>query len=170
MDLFFPEASETSARNNSSSEYVDIDHSGYVWETPNMVEVWASGTDVDVQFTSGNLVIGDTYQLIWNLSDSTSNVGVYDWGNVNWNATTTTSVENSTISGLADGVYYFHATLVETSNYTHIATDMTQIQMGNTTGVATIQVPMPVNTSISIIQDTFGKRPTWSKSGPLAPM
>ena len=134
MDLFFPEASETSARNNSSSEYVDIDHSGYVWQTPNMVEVWDSGTDVDVQFTSGNLVIGDTYQLIWNLSDSTSNVGVYDWGNVNWNATTTTSVENSTISGLADGVYYFHATLVETSNWTHIATDMTQIQMGNNTG------------------------------------
>ena len=134
MDLFFPEASETSARNNSSNEYVDIDHSGYVWETPNMVEVWDSGTDVDVQFTSGNLIIGDTYQLIWNLSDSTSNVGVYDWGNVNWNATSTTSVENSTISGLADGVYYFHATLVETSNWTHIATDMTQIQMGNTTG------------------------------------
>ena len=33
-------------------ETVDINHSGYVWETPNLVEVWDSGTDVHVQFLS----------------------------------------------------------------------------------------------------------------------
>ena len=131
-NLLLQEMSETSARNNSTSEYVDIDHSGYVWETANMVEVWASGTDVHAQFTSGNLVIGESYQLIWNLSDSTSNVGVYDQGNVNWNATSTTSVESTTVSGLADGTYYFHATLVQQGS--HIATDMTTIQVGNNTG------------------------------------
>ncbi|MGB1865151.1 MAG: hypothetical protein ACPHQC_02765, partial [Poseidonia sp.] len=113
--------------------YVDIDHSGYVYEHPNGTEVWASGSDVYVEFTSGNLTVGENYQLIWNLSDSTWNAGVYayDW-NINWNATSTTSIENSTISGLPDGVYYFHATLVNQGS--HVATDMTMIQVGNNTG------------------------------------
>ena len=88
-----------------------------------------------VGFTSGNLTVGEEYQLIWNLSDSTSNwghvTGHYGW-NIFWNATSTTSVENSTISGLADGVYYFHATLVNQGS--HVATDMTMIQVGNNTG------------------------------------
>ncbi|MEC8780970.1 MAG: hypothetical protein VXX54_07100, partial [Candidatus Thermoplasmatota archaeon] len=115
--------------------YVDIDHSGYVYEHPNGTEVWTSGSDVYVEFTSGNLTVGEEYQLIWNLSDSTSNwghvTGHYGW-NIFWNATSTTSVENSTISGLADGVYYFHATLVNQGS--HVATDMTMIQVGNNTG------------------------------------
>ena len=114
--------------------YVDIDHSGYVYEHPNGTEVWASGSDVYVEFTSGNLTVGENYQLIWNLSDSTWNwghvTGHYDW-NLSWNATSNTSVENSTISGLADGVYYFHATLVNQGS--HVATDMTMIQIGNST-------------------------------------
>ena len=97
--------------------------------------MWASGSDVYVEFTSGNLTVGEEYQLIWNLSDSTSNwghvTGHYGW-NIFWNATSTTSVENSTISGLADGVYYFHATLVNQGS--HVATDMTMIQVGNNTG------------------------------------
>ena len=97
-----------------------------------MLEVWDSGTDVHVEFTSGNLVVGENYQLIWNLSDSTYNVDVYGSGNVYWNASSTTSQENSTISGLADGVYYFHATLVNQGS--HIASDTTMIQMGNNTG------------------------------------
>ena len=117
---------------NNTNEYVDIDHSGYAYETSNMVEVWDSGTDVHVEFTSGNLVVGENYQLIWNLSDSTYNVDVYGSGNVYWNASSTTSQENSTISGLADGVYYFHATLVNQGS--HIASDTTMIQMGNNTG------------------------------------
>ena len=125
--------SGTSAGNGQV--YVDIDHSGYVYEHPNGTEVWASGSDVYVEFTSGNLTIGEEYQLIWNLSDSTSNwghvTGHYGW-NISWNATSTTSVENSTISGLADGVYYFHATLVNQGS--HVATDMTMIQVGNNTG------------------------------------
>ena len=125
--------SGTSAGNGQV--YVDIDHSGYVYEHPNGTEVWASGSDVYVEFTSGNLTVGEEYQLIWNLSDSTSNwghvTGHYGW-NISWNATSTTSVENSTISGLADGVYYFHATLVNQGS--HVATDMTMIQVGNNTG------------------------------------
>lgn len=121
-----------SAHGRSGQEYVDIDHSGYVYEHPNGTEVWASGSDVYVEFTSGNLTVGENYQLIWNLSDSTWNAGVYayDWG-IYWNATSNTSVENSTISGLADGVYYFHATLVNQGS--HVATDMTMIQVGNST-------------------------------------
>ena len=126
-------SSGTSAGNGQV--YVDIDHSGYVYEHPNGTEVWASGSDVYVEFTSGNLTVGEEYQLIWNLSDSTSNwghvTGHYGW-NIFWNATSTTSVENSTISGLADGVYYFHATLVNQGS--HVATDMTMIQVGNNTG------------------------------------
>ncbi|MDB2569253.1 hypothetical protein N9X52_02715, partial [Candidatus Poseidonia alphae] len=117
---------------NNTNEYVEIDHSGYAWETSNMVGVWYSGTDVYVEFTSGNLVIGENYQLIWNLSDSANNVNVYGSGNFLWNASFTTSQENSTISGLADGIYYFHATLVN-QGY-HIASDTTMIQMGNNTG------------------------------------
>ena len=117
---------------NNTNEYVEIDHSGYAWETSNMVGVWYSGTDVYVEFTSGNLVIGENYQLIWNLSDSGNNVNVYGSGNFLWNASFTTSQENSTISGLADGIYYFHATLVN-QGY-HIAWDTTMIQMGNNTG------------------------------------
>ena len=117
---------------NNTNEYIDIDHSGYAYETSNMLEVWDSGTDVHVEFTSGNLVVGENYQLIWNLSDSTYNVDVYGSGNVYWNASSTTSQENSTISGLADGVYYFHATLVNQGS--HIASDTTMIQMGNNTG------------------------------------
>lgn len=121
-----------SAHGRSGQEYVDIDHSGYVYEHPNGTEVWASGSDVSVEFTSGNLTVGENYQLIWNLSDSTWNAGVYayDW-TIYWNATSNTSVENSTISGLADGVYYFHATLVNQGS--HVATDMTMIQVGNST-------------------------------------
>ncbi|MEG3602143.1 MAG: hypothetical protein VX365_01730, partial [Candidatus Thermoplasmatota archaeon] len=123
------------AGRGSGYEYVDIDHSGYVYEHPNGTEVWASGSDVYVEFTSGNLAVGENYQLIWNLSDSTSNwghvTGHYDW-NLTWNATSNTSVENSTISGLADGVYYFHATLVTQGS--HVATDMTMIIVGNSTG------------------------------------
>ena len=126
-------SSGTSAGNGQV--YVDIDHSGYVYEHPNGTEVWTSGSDVYVEFTSGNLTVGEEYQLIWNLSDSTSNwghvTGHYGW-NIFWNATSTTSVENSTISGLADGVYYFHATLVNQGS--HVATDMTMIQVGNNTG------------------------------------
>jgi len=113
-------------------ETIDINHSGYVWETPNLVEVWDSGTDVHVQFSSGNLQVGENYQLIWNLSNTMWNHGSNGSGNVNWNATSSTSVENSTISGLADGIYYFFATLVN-ANGVHVATDDTMIQMGNNT-------------------------------------
>ena len=141
-------SSGTSAGNGQV--YVDIDHSGYVYEHPNGTEVWASGSDVYVEFTSGNLTVGENYQLIWNLSDSTSNfghvTGHYDWG-VNWNATTTSSVETSTVSGLADGVYYFHATLVNQGS--HVATDMTMIQVGNTTGGS--------NTWVSLANSSSGE-------------
>ncbi|MBV18373.1 MAG: hypothetical protein CMA56_00695, partial [Euryarchaeota archaeon] len=141
-------SSGTSAGNGQV--YVDIDHSGYVYEHPNGTEVWASGSDVYVEFTSGNLTVGENYQLIWNLSDSTSNfghvTGHYDWG-VNWNATTTSSVETSTVSGLADGVYYFHATLVNQGS--HVATDMTMIQVGNTTGGS--------NTGVSLANSSSGE-------------
>ena len=111
-------------------EYLDIDHSGYVWETPSLVEVWDSGTDVHVQFTSGNLEVGETYQLIWNLSEWWgSNQPAA--GNVTWNATSNSSVENSTISGLANGTYFFQATLKK--NNLVVAQDWTMIQMGNNT-------------------------------------
>ena len=113
-------------------ETVDINHSGYVWETPNQVEIWDSGTDVHVQFTSGNLEVGESYQLIWNLSSTSWNHGSHGSGNVNWNATSNSSVENSTISGLPDGIYYFFATLVKDGSV-HVATDNTMIQMGNNT-------------------------------------
>ena len=112
-------------------ETVDINHSGYVWETPNLLEVWDSGTDVHVQFSSGNLEVGESYQLIWNLSNTMWNHGSHGSGVVNWNATSNSSVENSTISGLADGLYYFYATLVKGG--VHVATDDTMIQMGNNT-------------------------------------
>ena len=112
-------------------ETVDINHSGYVWETPNLLEVWDSGTDVHVQFSSGNLEVGESYQLIWNLSNTMWNHGSHGSGVVNWNATSNSSVENSTISGLADGIYYFYATLVKGG--VHVATDDTMIQMGNNT-------------------------------------
>ena len=111
-------------------EYLDIDHSGYVWETPSLVEVWDSGTDVHVQFTSGNLEVGESYQLIWNLSEWWgSNQPAA--GNVTWNATSNSSVENSTISGLANGTYFFQATLKK--NNLVVAQDWTMIQMGNNT-------------------------------------
>ena len=96
-----------------------------------MVEVWDSGTDVHVQFNSGNLEVGERYQLIWNLSNTMWNHGSHGSGYVNWNATSNSSVENSTISGLADGIYYFYATLVKGG--VHVATDDTMIQMGNNT-------------------------------------
>ena len=112
-------------------ETIDINHSGYVWETPNLVEVWDSGTDVHVQFSSGNLEVGESYQLIWNLSDTMWNHGSHGSGVVNWNATSNSNVVNSTISGLADGLYYFYATLGKGG--VHVATDDTMIQMGNNT-------------------------------------
>jgi len=112
-------------------ETIDINHSGYVWETPNLVEVWDSGTDVHVQFSSGNLEVGESYQLIWNLSDTMWNHGSHGSGVVNWNATSNSNVVNSTISGLADGLYYFYATLGKGG--VHVATDDTIIQMGNNT-------------------------------------
>ena len=152
-------SSGTSAGNGQV--YVDIDHSGYVYEHPNGTEVWASGSDVYVEFTSGNLTVGEEYQLIWNLSDSTWNMGHvtghYDWG-VYWNATSTSSVENSTISGLADGVYYFHATLVNQGS--HVATDMTMIIVGNST------VPSPC-THLDVLPRTEADDP--SQMSPWTP-
>ena len=155
------DADVMNAGRGSGYEYVDIDHSGYVYEHPNGTEVWASGSDVYVEFTSGNLAVGENYQLIWNLSYSTSNwgheTGHYDW-NLSWNATSNTSVENSTISGLADGVYYFHATLVNQGS--HVATDMTMIQVGNSS------VPSPC-THLDVLPRTEADDP--SQMSPWTP-
>ena len=46
---------------------MDIDHFGYVMEDENDVEIWASGTNVGVEFTVGNFVRHE-YSLWWSLS------------------------------------------------------------------------------------------------------
>ena len=86
------------------------------------VQVWERGPTLEV---------GESYQLIWNLSDANMQ-GNHGAGNVTWNATVNSSVENSTISGLADGIYYFQATLKK--NNVIVAFDATVIVMGNNTG------------------------------------
>ncbi|MGB2478617.1 MAG: hypothetical protein ACPID5_02660, partial [Candidatus Poseidoniaceae archaeon] len=112
-----------------NTEYIDIDHSGYVWETPNLLEIWDNGTDVDVEFTSGNLVVGDSYYMHWILRDS--NGTVVTFGNASWTANSNNSTETSTISNLADGLYFFTAELYTSGSM--VASDSTMIQMGNNT-------------------------------------
>ncbi len=119
----------TVGNNTTMSEYIDIDHTGYVWETPNLLEIWDSGTDVDVEFTSGNLVVGDSYYMHWILRDS--NGTVVTLGNASWTANSNNSTETSTISNLADGLYFFTAELYTSGSM--VASDSTMIQMGNNT-------------------------------------
>ena len=116
---------------SASNEYMDIDHSGYAWETSSGLEVWTSGTDVEVAFESGNLQIGDNYSMAWWLMDSSSTTVAN--GNASWTAFSNFSIENETISGLPDGIYTFDAILIDASGSV-IASDTTTIQMGNNSG------------------------------------
>ena len=121
----------TGGNNSQLSEYIDIDHSGYASETSEGLEVWTSGTDVYVQFESANLNIGTNYSMDWTLRDSTGSV-VYN-GNASWTAMYNSSIENSTISNLQDGLYTFEAYLWSDSSAGWISDDTTYIQMGNST-------------------------------------
>ena len=118
-----------SGNQSSSGEYIDIDHSGYAWETSSGLEVWTSGTDVYAQFGSHNLTTGSNYYMGWTL------VNMYgvsvDNGNASWTAASSSSYENATISGLQDGYYSFGAALYDGSSGAAIAYDNTTILMGN---------------------------------------
>ena len=120
-----------SGNQTQPGEYIDIDHSGYAWETSSGVEVWNSGSDVHVGFESGNLQIGDNYSMAWWLMDSSSSTVAN--GNASWTAFSNFSIENETITGLQDGIYTFDATLFDASGSV-IASDTTTIQMGNNSG------------------------------------
>ena len=119
-----------SGNQTQPGEYIDIDHSGYAWETSSGVEVWNSGSDVHVGFESGNLQIGDNYSMAWWLMDSSPSTVAN--GNASWTAFSNFSVENETISGLQDGIYTFDATLFDASGSV-VASDTTTIQIGNST-------------------------------------
>ena len=129
MSYQFTYIDNTGGNNSQLSEYIDIDHSGYAWETSEALEVWTSGTDVYVQFESGNLNIGTNYTMDWTLKDSAGSV-VYN-GNASWTAMYNSSIENSTISSLQDGLYTFEAYLWSDSSAGWISYDTTNIQMGN---------------------------------------
>ena len=129
MSYQFTYIDNTGGNNSQLSEYIDIDHSGYAWETSEALEVWTSGTDVYVQFESGNLNIGTNYTMDWTLKDSAGSV-VYN-GNASWTAMYNSSIENSTISSLQDGLYTFEAYLWSDSSAGWISYDTTHIQMGN---------------------------------------
>ena len=117
---------------NGSNEYMDIDHSGYAYETADGLEVWTSGTDVEVAFESGNLSIGQNYSMVWWLWDNSGTNQITN-GNASWIAYANVSIENHTISGLQDGTYHFEAALYNATAHS-VGADFTTIQMGNNTG------------------------------------
>ena len=117
---------------SGSNEYMDIDHSGYAYETADGLEVWTSGTDVEVAFESGNLSIGQNYSMVWWLWDNSGTNQITN-GNASWIAYANVSIENHTISGLQDGTYHFEAALYNATGHS-VGADFTTIQMGNNSG------------------------------------
>ena len=116
---------------SGSNEYMDIDHSGYAYETADGLEVWTSGTDVEVAFESGNLTIGQNYSMSWWLWDN-SGTNMIAEGNASWTAYANVSIENQTFS-LMDGTYHIEAALYNATGHT-VGADFTTIQVGNNTG------------------------------------
>jgi hypothetical protein len=108
--------------------YVDIDHFGYVMEDENDVEIWASGTNVGVEFTVGNFSSDTNYSLWWSLS--TANGTWIQQGNATWfnNGVIGYLVDN--ISGLSDGTYIFEASLYNDDVSSLLADDMTTVIVG----------------------------------------
>ena len=108
--------------------YVDIDHFGYVMEDENDVEIWASGTNVGVEFTVGNFSSDTNYSLWWSLS--TANGTWIQQGNATWfnNGVIGYLVDN--ISGLSDGTYIFEASLYNDDVSSLLADDMTTVIIG----------------------------------------
>ena len=120
---------EVETSNPSAQEYyVDIDHFGYVMEDENEVEIWASGTDIGVEFTVGNLSTDTNYSLWWSLS--TDNGTWLQQGNATWfnNGVIGYLVDN--ISGLSDGTYVFEASLYNDDVSSLLADDMTTVIVG----------------------------------------
>ena len=117
---------------SGSNEYMDIDHSGYAYETADGLEVWTSGTDVEVAFESGNLSIGQNYSMVWWLWDNSGTNQITN-GNASWIAYANVSIENHTISGLQDRTYHFEAALYNATGHS-VGADFTTIQMGNNSG------------------------------------
>ena len=120
---------EVETSNPPSQEYyVDIGHFGYVMEDENEVEIWASGTDVGVEFTVGNLSTNTNYSLWWSLS--TANGTWLQQGNATWfnNGVIGYLIDN--ISGLSDGTYVFEASLYNDDVSNLLADDMTTVIVG----------------------------------------
>ena len=108
--------------------YVDIDHFGYVMEDENEVEVWASGTDVGVEFTVGNLSTNTNYSLWWSLS--TANGTWLQQGNATWFNNGMIGYLYENISGLSDGTYILEASLYNDDVSSLLAEDMTTVIVG----------------------------------------
>ena len=115
---------------HSSNEYVDIDHFGYQSQDANGIEIFPSGSNVYADVTSGNLSLGTTYTLVWNLADLTGSI---DGGNFTWTAFNNESTEYLNISGLPDGLYGFQAVLYNGTG-AMVAQDNTMVRVGNSTG------------------------------------
>ena len=118
-----------SAGRGSGYEYVDIDHSGYVFELDNGTEVWASGSTVMATIESGGLAIGENYTLEWwvKLDNAT-----WNWeqsGNISWTATSNFSIDVVNLSGLADGYWRITAVLFNSTQMSS-AGDMTRVIVG----------------------------------------
>ena len=115
---------------SESGEYVEIDPSGYASTNEDGVEVFSSGSNVYADVTSGNLSLGTTYTLVWNLADLTGSI---DGGNFTWTAFNNESTEYLNISGLPDGFYGFQAVLYNGTG-AMVAQDNTMVRVGNSTG------------------------------------
>ena len=115
---------------HSSNEYVHIDHFGYQSQDANGIEIFPSGSNVYADVTSGNLSLGTTYTLVWNLADLTGSI---DGGNFTWTAFNNESTEYLNISGLPDGLYGFQAVLYNGTG-AMVAQDNTMVRVGNSTG------------------------------------
>ena len=108
--------------------YVDIDHYGYVMEDENDVEIWATGTNVGVDFTVGNLSSNTNYSLWWSLS--TANGTWLQQGNATWFNNGVIGYVYENISGLSDGTYIFEASLYNDDVSSLLAEDMTTVIVG----------------------------------------
>ena len=117
------------AGRGSGYEYVDIDHSGYVFELDNGTEVWASGSTVVASIESGGLAIGENYTLEWSVKLDNATWNVEQSGNISWTATSNFSIDVVNLSGLADGYWRITAILFNSTGLGG-AVDMTRVIVG----------------------------------------
>ena len=115
---------------SEGGEYVEIDPSGYASTNEDGIETFSSGSNVYADVMSGNLSLGMTYTLVWNIADLTGNIG---GGNFTWTATGNAYTEFLNISGLSDGFYGFNATLYNGTG-AMVAQDNTMVLVGSSTG------------------------------------